>query len=422
VPTLRPFRALRYDAERVTDVGAVLCPPYDVITPEERDALAARHPYNAVRLELPPAAPGAPADDRYRQAARDLVAWRSDGILRKDQQASIYVHEMAFETEGTPHTARGVLARLRLEPFSPDGGVRPHERTMSGPKEDRLRLLTATGANLSPVVLLYDSEHAAAALLDALTEADPTVEATDADGVAHRLWVVPVTSDDGVGRELLRTAEARPLTIADGHHRYETALAYRETRGRNRACESDPPYDYVLALLYDVTDRPPAVLPTHRVVRGADPAALLAAAADEFDLQEVASTEALDAPPDGSATEERWGSGRFRLWWRGGGAILRARSGRPGVVDVSRLASVLERAYGVDAAALAAGGRIIYTKDAHEAVALVTAGEGDIAVLLDPTPLTAVLETAASGGVMPQKSTYFAPKAPTGLLFNPLEP
>ncbi len=456
MPTLRAFRALRYDPARVPDLGCVLCPPYDVISPDEAERLRARDPHNAIRLELPQSDDGGDEDSRYRSAARVLAAWRSDGTLRKDREPSITIHEMhsTVPDTGQVTVARGFLARLKLEPFGPESGVRPHERTMSGPKEDRYRLLRATGTNLSPVVMLHEGGAGqTSALLDGLTRRPPDREATAGDGVRHRVWTSagPAPHDDESGREvvapegavadvaaLLELAGSRPLTIADGHHRYETALRYREQRGQNRACASDPAWDYVMALLYSIEDAP-TVLPTHRVVKdGTAGAALLAATAGLFEADRLSGADELlarmaaDAPDPRTASGER-GSGRIGLWSGGVAAILHARldvfdglvdtSASPAArwLDVNLLALALERLMGVDVAALAAGGRLLYTKEAGEAVSLVTRGEAASAFLLDPAPVAAVTRVAAAGEVMPQKSTYFHPKAPTGLLFGPLE-
>ena len=441
VPTLKPFRGLRYAPSLGPDLSALLCPPYDIIPPSLAEELLERAPANAVRLELPRPEPGGPDDSRYRAAARTLAEWRTDGVLIKDRGSAVYIHEMRWP-DGGPRVAgraRGVLARLRLEAFGPASGVRPHERTMSGPKEDRFQLLKATGVNLSPVILLAQHEDAATELLDRLTVREADVCATTDDGVSHRLWVVPVTLDDdgaatGDGAALLAALGGAPLTIADGHHRYETALRYRAERDTRRACESDPAWDYVMALLYDVDEAPP-VLPTHRVlVEGPAGEELLAALGDLVEVESVADADAvlarlaLPVPVSPEAT----GTGRIGLVSGDVAAILRLRPEAfathqdPGAsaasrgLDVNRLAIVLER-LGVDAAALAEGGRVTYVKDPAEAVAVTARGEAVATFLLDGPPVTAVTRVAAAGEVMPQKSTFFDPKAPTGLVFGPLE-
>jgi uncharacterized protein (DUF1015 family) len=441
VPILRPFRGLRYAPPIGPDLTDVVCPPYDIIPPHLADALLARHPSNAVRLELPQPEPGGPDESRYRAAARTLAEWRSDGVLVKDRRPSVYLHEMRWPGGAVRAAgrARGVLVRLRLEPFGPQAGIRPHERTMSGPKEDRFQLLKATGVNLSPVVLIADGGAAVGTLLDRLTERRPDVVATTDDGVAHRLWVVGVASDEeGSGGDdaaaLLAAMGAAPLTIADGHHRYETALRYRGERDSRRACESDPAWDYVMAELFEAAEAPP-VLPTHRVLLdGPSGDALLAAFDGLVDTEELGSPDELlarTAIPGALPTPEATGTGRIGLVTGGRAWILTLRPAAfeaisdPGIsaasrgLDVNRLATMLER-LGVDAAALAAGGRVSYVKDPAEAVAMSTRGEASATFLLDGPPVTAVMRVAAAGEVMPQKSTFFDPKAPTGLVFGPL--
>ena len=442
MPRLRPFRALRYASAATPRISDVLCPPYDIISGARAQELLARDAHNAIRVELPQDTPGEP-DSRYRNAARALAEWRSGGILVKDRQPTLTIHEMRWTgLDGQARAARGFFTRLRLEPFSSGGGVRPHERTMTGPKEDRFKLLKATGTNLSPVILLHEAGATETArLLDRLSDRPPDVTAETEDGVSHRLWICPVEGDSsetvagGDGGALLELVGSVPQTIADGHHRYETALRYRAERAQARACESDPAWDYVMALLYEVGHVPP-VLPTHRVLL-AGPAgdALLTALADLVSCERLADPAAVlaamarRAPLSG---EGATGTGRFGLVSGGVSALLHARreaiepaldpaaSAAARGLDVNLLAVMLDR-LGIDAAALAAGGRLTYVKDAAEAVAMVTRGEGVAAFLLDGPPVTAVTRVAAAGEVMPQKSTYFNPKAPTGLLFGPLE-
>jgi uncharacterized protein (DUF1015 family) len=439
VPILRPFRALRFDPSSVGDLAAVVAPPYDVIGADERARLIARHPANVVRLDLPADETGDGPDDRYRRAARTLAAWRSDGTLRKDPHPSIYAYEQSYRVPGTDieRTQRGHFARLRLEPFGAEGGVLRHERTLSGPREDRYKLLRATGVNTSPVVALFDDRTGATSKsLAAVAAGPPGVDLVDDDGVRHRLW--PITADgDGplatVAASILAAAGASPVTIADGHHRYETALQYRDERRMSRSCEEDPPFDYLLVLLLEATGQPLTVLPTHRLVRGlADDGAarLLAAAGELFEVQEVASgAELITAfPGDGTGG----GRGRFGLWTRAGGAILIARGAAfaqwlpPGgkalrSLDVTLLGAALRRLAGIDDEAVDTGS-IEYTKSSDEAIAAVDADTGiDAAFLLEPTPIASIEAVARDGDVMPQKSTYFYPKALTGLVINPHE-
>ena len=304
--------------------------PYDVISPARRAELAARDPHNVVAIDLPVDAGAADPDEKYRQAARVFAEWRSDGTLRKDRQPSLYVYEQEYAVPGTSlrRVQRGFFGRLRLEAFGPDAGVLPHERTMAGPKEDRYKLMRATGANFSAVMVLYaDVSGAAPRLLAEATEAPAVADVTDDDGVRHRLWMVP---DDGPTAPLvagLREAAGRaPVTIADGHHRYETALRYRDERRITRAGEENPPFDYVLALFMDTTAEPLLALPTHRVARAVSAAnGLVEAAASSglFDV-EPADRAALLAV-FGPGAQASGGAGRIGLWTRAGGAVLTAR-------------------------------------------------------------------------------------------------
>jgi uncharacterized protein (DUF1015 family) len=438
VPEVRPFRALRFGEALADDLARVVAPPYDVIGPDQHETLLARHPSNVVRLDLPRVEAGDEEDDRYRRAARTLAAWRSDGTLHKDPHPSIYVYEQTYCVPGTTteRTQRGFFARLRLEELGRGSGVLPHERTMAAPKEDRYKLLRATGVNTSPVIGLYRDPGAdVAGIIERLTAARPGIDVVDDDGTKHRLWAVPADGavPDRSVAALLAAAGSGPITIADGHHRYETALRYRDERRMTRSCDEDPAFDYLLALLVDAAE-PLTVLPTHRVVGGlADGGAgLIEAARDLFDVRPGVAVGEL-AAASSSAGLAAGGSGRFGLWTRSGGAWLQARRHAferhlpPGGdalrrLDVTLLGAALEQLAGIDAAAAAAG-RIAFTKSAAEAIAWVDEGRdgADAAFLLDPTPVADIVAVARDGDVMPQKSTYFFPKALTGLVINPHE-
>ena len=451
MPEIRPFRALRYASDAIPDLTRVVAPPYDVISPAEQTALAARDPHNVVRLDLPPDEPGDGPDDRYRRAARTLAAWRSDGTFRKDPRPSIYPYEQAYvvPATGQARVQRGFFARLRLEAFGPGSGVRPHERTMSAPKEDRYKLLRATGANLSAVVVLYeDPSGVATGLLGRVMDQPAEADVIDDDGVRSRLWSVTpgiaapeaaaadeAADSDDPARALMAAAGRAPVTIADGHHRYETALRYRDERRMTRSCEEEPPFDYLLALFLETTREPPTILPTHRIARGVGPGGLadLAGALDGlFEVRPVASPEALIETM--VATPSPPGGGRFGLLMRDAARLLEARRERfePFLpaggaalrgLDVTLLGIALERLLGIDAAAVVAGERIAYTRSATEAAARVAdrTDGADAAFLLDPTPVGGLLAVAADGDVMPQKSTYFYPKPLTGLVIDPHE-
>ncbi len=451
MPDIRSFRALRFDPEVVGDLTPIVAPPYDVIGPELRERLLGRHPRNAVRLDLPTSELGEDPDERYRRVAHTFAAWRSDGTLRKDPRPAVYVYEQTYRVPGTTveRTQRGFFVRLRLEPLGAGGGVLPHERTMSGPKEDRYRLLRATGVNTSPVVGMFeDPQREARSIMAGVATTPPAVDVTDDDGVRHRLWVVPDLSaagddagtasapgaNENAAARLLALGGAGPVFIADGHHRYETALRYRDERRMTRSCEPDPPFDFLLMLLLDAADQL-TVLPTHRVVQGLGDEGLASLATG---LDELFAVEPLGRPSlierFERAGELTGGEGRMGLVTRDGAWLLEARRpaladllppGREAVrsLDVSLLGAALEKLAGIDAAAVAGGERIRYAKSAAEAASLVAdhVDGADAAFLLEPTPVASILAVARDGDVMPQKSTYFYPKALTGLVLNPHE-
>ncbi len=437
MPEIRSFRALRYDPAVVGDLAGVVSPPYDVIGPELQRTLLERHPANVVRLDLPPGETGDEPDDRYRRAARTLAAWRSGGILHRDSRPATYVYEQTYRVPGSKveRRQRGFFGRLRLESFGPEGDVLPHERTLAGPREDRYRLLRATAVNTSPVVGLYaDHTGRSAAVLRAIAATPPVTDIEDHDRVRHRLWIVADDADpSGASAELARLAGAGPITIADGHHRYETALRYRDERRTGATQGDDHGYDYLLALFLESTAQTLTVLPTHRLLRDLGDGgvqALFTRAAELFEIRDGVAAEELRVVfgPEGRAT------GTFGLWTRSGGAILSPRptafdpylpagGSTLRALDVTLLGIALERIAGIDAAAVGGGDRLSYVHDAAEAVSRVDAGldEADAAFLLAPTPVEAVVAVAGDGDVMPQKSTYFYPKALTGLVINPHE-
>jgi uncharacterized protein (DUF1015 family) len=446
VPSIRPFRALRYSPEVVDDMAAVVAPPYDVISPEAHRALLARDERNVVRLDLPEDEPGDPEDERYRRAARTLSAWRLDGTLRRDPRAALYPYEQTYRIPGTDRTAtrRGVFARVVLEQFGPTSGIRAHERTLAEPREDRYRLLRATGVNTSPVVGLgEDRTGFVAEWLRGVAATAPLVELEDAVGVRHRVWMRATGEEverDGAIETVCQRLGATPITLADGHHRYETALRYCEERRRGPAVEDHPAWAEILMLILEPIEGPLTVLPTHRVLLGLDGdgvGALVSGLDELFEVEPDVDRERLLAA-FGAGSEARGGEGRFGLWTRHGGAILHARRASfvpwlpPGGSAVRRLdvtlASVaIARLAGIDPAAVAEG-RFAFTMDAAEALTWVDRGAAPTgtrsaaaALLLDPTPASEIVAVAADGDVMPQKSTYIYPKALTGLVINPLE-
>ncbi len=400
----------------------MLCPPYDVIGPAERERLARRHPRNAVHVELP-AADSLRGWSPYDAAAHAFSTWQADGTLLRDDRPLVYVYEQRYATaDGAEATCRGFFCRLRLEQYGPESGVRPHEGTLSAAKEDRFELMRAVRANLSPVLFLYDDATGgedAGRLVEELTAGQPEVVAVGPGDLANRMWLADPAQSDAA-RSLLDMAAARPVTIADGHHRYETALRYCAEVDGDDAASS------VLALMYEAHSGGLALRPWHRVLRGVDESAL-AATEEWFESTETLSPdELIQDLADSPASEP----GVFGLWTVSGGRLLRRRTGAdfPSAVgseavrrlDVSVLSATLSRMFGTPTETLAADGRLTYATDAAAAIGEVQAQRADAAFLVRPTPIEDVLAVAEAGDYMPAKSTLFYPKAATGLVFSPL--
>lgn len=267
MPTIEPFRGLRYDLGHVGSLSDVICPPYDVISPEFQDQLYKRHPCNYIRIELNRDEPGdSEQSNRYSRAAKYLRQWRQEGVLQQEPDAALYVYHQTFTEGGVEFTRRGFLARVRLERFG-EGKIYPHEETHASAKQDRLLLTRATKCNPSPIFGLYpDPQNEALEVLTAATAGQQPLTATDQLGVVHRLW--PVTNLSVINR-VGAILGPKPTFIADGHHRYETACNYREEQATaSGGLHPNHPANYTLMMLVSMNDPGMIVLPTHRLFRG----------------------------------------------------------------------------------------------------------------------------------------------------------
>ncbi len=423
--TCEPFRALRYNAAKVASLEAVTAPPYDVIDAELQRELCA-DPYNIVHLDLNPATTDLnAADNRYRTAARLLGQWRDAEILQRDSSPAFYVYEQVYDWLGEQITRRSFVTRLRLVPLGQ--GVYPHERTFSGPKEDRFNLTVATRCNLSQVLGLYpDPAAEVMGQFAATCQRAPDMCVTGRDGVVNRVWL---ETDPDVLEAVTAGMAERPLYIADGHHRYETALRYQRWLEEAEPLPDDHPARYTTMVCVGSGDSGLRVMPTHRILRGLtgfEPEALRRALAPWFDWQPA------DVDPRDGAALERWIDGEplSALGLLVGDEVgaLRPRrsdllaeklpeaSSTLRLLNVSLLhqlvlPEVVEPSFG--------SAEIQYVHRAGEAVEAIARG-AEVAFLLRATPLDSVLEVAGHGELMPQKSTYFYPKALTGLVMYPL--
>ena len=419
----------------------MIAPPYDVVDEAELGTLLERSPHNVARVESAPGPPG----DRYREAALTLRRWREEGVLRRDASPSYYVYEQRFRAGGATATRRGLFARLRLrEPGQGAGADRvlPHEATMAGPRAERLALIEATGTHVSPIFGIFEDDEggsAARALAEAAASA-PDFEGADAVGDRHRLWVL---RDEGLRADLERVLAASPVTIADGHHRYATALAHRDRRraALGAAWRDDDASSFVLAALVPAGDPGLVVLPIHRLIRAPRlPEDLLARLAELYVVEDM-----TPKGWDGTAAHRLWGRVRAA---EGGpltfGAIgledqrlhvLTARSRRAveermprglstasrGVDVLALTETILRPLLGIDRRALTAGERVAFTEEVDEAWERVASGRFRLAFLVNPVRVAQVLEVAASGELLPQKSTFFYPKLGTGLVLDALD-
>ena len=400
---VRPLMGVRYDAARVGDVGRVVAPPYDVISPAQQEALHDASPYNVVRLILSRDA------DRAATAAATLRQWLDAGVLRRDPEPGVYVYVQSFRLpDGSTRRREGVICRLGLEEFA-SGVVRPHERTFPGPKADRLALLRATGANLSAIFGLYAAPGASLATwLGPVTDAPPIVDIVRPDGDADRLWRV---TDPAAITRLMAGIQSQTVFIADGHHRYETALAYWKERGRPAEASS------VLAFLANMDQDGLVILPTHRLVRG--PLALAADAlarrlAERFVVEPLPPGRARVAGEIDCVLPDR----RLRLRARPNvGELLAQVPAAVRGLDLSVLhGAILEPLLGVRPDQLA------FTHDDDEALAAVAGGQAAAAFLLNAPSLAEVRAVCLAGELMPEKSTYFYPKLLSGLVIDLVGP
>ena len=431
---IRPFRALRYDPRKVTP-DDVIAPPYDVVGADDVAALHARSPYNAAHIENP--AGGA---QRFANAARTVDRWLADGALVRDARPALYVYEQRARIEGHTHSRRLVFARTRLH-RPEEGIVRPHEATLTGPREERLQLQRATRMNVSPIFATFlDPAHEARDLLAATAQQPPDFEATDRLGDRHRLWAV---TDRARIDALVRVLGATNITIADGHHRTHTALDYRDEVAARAAKRwtGNEAENFALIGLIPEDDPGLVILPIHRMVH-------VPALPERFleRLSALYHVEVVSGSGGAAAVEEAWGRVRANtlgpttfalLGVEGPHSVHLATARTQTALDAAMPAgmslalkrvdavvlteTVLTPIFGIDRAALAAGQRVTFSEDADEVREAVARGECRVAFLLNATRVEQVTAVADAHEVMPQKTTYFYPKLATGVVFNVLD-
>jgi uncharacterized protein (DUF1015 family) len=445
--TVVPFRAWRYSPQ-AGELSSLVAPPYDVVGPDLQSALYTRSAHNVIRVDLGTTQPGdTDSDSQYTRAAALLAEWKRTGVLVRDRQPSVtFVEETFVGPDGVAGRRHGVLAALRLSEFG-DGVVFPHEHTLTGPKEDRFRLMSATAMSLSPVFLLYDlpGDDITVAWRAALGSEQPAATTVDDISNVTRLWPTSDTSLVALVAERLRSSR---FLVADGHHRYETALRYQKTRraGSTEPDGSASACDYCLVYLANRRDPALAIYPTHRLLRGLTERAvadLPRALQTFFEVERLdirghgsgpAAADPADAQDAIAAYLKSHPRGAFGLWGPLLGApygVVLSNRAKAHVsdehsdayqeLDVAILQSlVLERTLGISPADIAAERNLAYFKDTADAFARLEAGEFQVGIFMNPTGLDEVCEVAFGGERMPQKTTFFYPKLPTGLVFHEL--
>ncbi len=419
---IKPFRALRY-TDKAGDIAKLTCPPYDIISENERTAYLAENPYNVIRLELPR------GNDPYAEAGCTLKSWEQDNILQEDTLPGIYIYEEEFTAYGQTKKVKGLICRVKLEPFE-NGVILPHEETLSKAKQDRFQLMQSTFCNFSQIYSLYmDAKHTTRARIDALSKDTPRYEFSDG-AVTHRMWIV---NDPVSIQAICEDFANRKLYIADGHHRYETALNFRNFCRDQGMISSEP--DYCMMMLVDMEDPGLVVFPTHRLVHGLkafNRQTLLDGCKNAFTVTRENNTNTIQAKLD---TCYAAGQKAFACYCGGDSwdllvlkdlslmtKVLPEKSPASQGLDVSVLHSlVLEKVLGIDKENMAQQVNLSYTRDFDEAIASVQNGNSQCAFLMNPTRVQEIRDVAAAGEKMPQKSTYFYPKLITGLAMNQMD-
>jgi len=425
-----PFRGYRYDPDKVGQISDVVAPPYDRVYPEIQAACYDRSPYNIVRIIKGKADPGdSDAENVYTRAAGFLRRWIDEGILVRDAEPALYAYHQEYLFDGQRLTRKGVVALGKLEPER----VHAHEKTLKGPKADRLRLMRETEANFGHIFMLYsDPERVADGVLaSAIDGIEPLIEASDSDGNAHRIWRV---GDPSAIERVQRALSQRDLYIADGHHRYETAVNYMDECVANGWKPAAPEsFGVRMMTLFNVAEPGMSIRPIHRLIHGLtdfEPTVFLDAAAEQFVVERHPSFDAM-----ATATAARRERHTFGCYTGGVFAtlILRDVSIMDGLIgtdrssDFRRLdvtilhAAILERLLGIDARALEEQRNVTYTADAAKGVEAIDSGQEQLFLLLNATRADEVIRVADHGEKMPQKSTDFYPKLLTGLVLSVME-
>lgn len=433
---IRPFRGVHYNLSLIKNWSAVICPVYDIISPQQQQELYLKSEYNFVRLELGRDLPqDTPTDNKYSHAAAALEQWLKQGVLEMNEKPAIYLHDHHFTHQNKRYRRRGIIVRVKLEEWD-RMVVRPHESTMAAPRSDRLSLLWALKANTSPVLAMFeDHGEQISSLLAAQVQNKPTINLRSVSGEKHKVWAI---TDREIINQIATMLITEPVYIADGHHRYESALNYRrQRRASSPSLSGEEPFDFVMMTLVDFTDPGLLILPPHRLVRGISKSALndLRAKLEAFfEIEELP----LGTPGVWRKLEHistKASQTRLALFGLDTEHLFLLTLRDPAVtsqmmpyfnselykrLDVSIIDHViLERllALSSDQEKVA----LTYSYDRQDAVRRVLSQEYQLTFLLNPIKPETIKAIADIGDKMPRKSTYFYPKVPAGLIVNLLQ-
>lgn len=424
---IKAFKGMRYNTFLAGKIGELCCPPYDIISEEERLGYIAENEYNVIRLELPKE-----GEDVYKTAGEVLDMWRNTGVLVHETKPAVYIYEEEFNAYNKRSSVKGIIVRVKVEEFS-KGVILPHEFTLSKAKADRFNLMKATNCNFSQIYALYmDEEHTTLKTIDRLSDRKPDQKFTDSDHVTHKLWII---TDEKVIEKLVNDFADRKLYIADGHHRYETALNYRNYCRENGISKEGDPQDYQMMYLVDMQHPGLVVFPTHRMVRDLesfDKDEVLKGCEEYFEITKFTSVGNINSE---LTKQYKQGKKAFGFYCGKGewyllvlkdievmADVLPDLSEASQQLDVSVLHSlILEKTMGIDKENMANQINLTYTKFFEEAIIKVDKGEFQCSFILNPTRVTEIRDVAAAGEKMPQKSTYFYPKMITGMVMNDID-
>lgn len=432
-----PFRGVRYNPETIPDMAAVVAPPYDVISPSEQEGFYERHPNNVIRLILGKSEPNDDARNNvHTRAGRYFESWIAEKLLVPEKEPAFYMTTVSYKSGGQDHTRHAIIARVRLEPFE-KGIVLPHERTFSKVKSERLMLMKECHANFSPIFGLYTGGKESLDRLQTISvQQAPTVSLVDGKGHEHKMWCL---TDQDIVSHLTAFFRPKRLFIADGHHRYETALNYRDwVKANDPAFSDDHPANFVMMSLSSMVDPGMTILPAHRLLKEVPPDALSAfmdSAGEYFDIERFDLSHGTGAVQQQfeKALEENAGKSAIGFYMPSQ-SLLQVLVVKDGVMtrmfedqlapalrdlDVTVLTHlIMMELLGFDQARLDDATKITYRTTIADAIDAVDQGEAELAYILNPTKIEQVQRVAENGLIMPRKSTYFYPKVISGQVFN----